>query len=530
MELPLLGGIGFVLWTLTYFIFAGLALGCLAWLIYEIPRRRPFVPLLVGYQLIAVTAAAADPANMLHDTIQQVDCALARIAGRESAGFHSLCFIGYMTRQYYLSALPSLLFGRSILLLNTGGNLYFLIGLPIFAAALRARLGATLRSDLITALALTFPLHSYWTSRLLVNFEQAAYPFSLTMLLGGLLLRWQQTRRRSLLALIGLVLNYLIFGYTPAIAVYFGAIPLLLFSSRPGDERTLCCGIAGATLLSFVLTFRFRPSMQLFYRSDMISSQDAWSMLGGLARQALPWVSEPQIWSAWFQPLFVISLAAALLGALGRGSFALAMWIALTFVAAVLAKGYVIQSPAHQLVSLRGLMRTPLVLPVFCVLFATSLQRAVQGRERWTSWPIGLALALYFVTGVAYRESVLEGNTPRKSLELPAAIGEALSERKRHPEVAVYIESKLWKLLVTPGTWSYFIPGIASLRPIGSCRELPLGEQTAIYIFRKGERCREAAEESGALGRMSALVGSFELHAELAVEVLCDNCVGEDGR
>ena len=104
--------------------------------------------------------------------------------------YTGMSFLNYPNKQYLIAALPAYLFGRSIITLHMGFSIPFLVGLITLYLGFRKIL-EIYKLDVLFALIpmymiLTFP----FISEYFLNFEQAIFPVSFTMIGLGLFINY----------------------------------------------------------------------------------------------------------------------------------------------------------------------------------------------------------------------------------------------------------------------------------------------------------------------------------------------------
>jgi len=193
------------------------------------------------------------------EAVQQVTEGLRLLRSRPGPDPFGTGFLGYPGRQYLLSALPSLVFGRGVAALRLGYGALYIVGYVAFLAATRQLLEARQaeRPRLLASLAgMLAALGSYplLYARL---FEQTLVPLALTFLfLAGL---------ASFLARPGLgaalvfawALGFMPYAYTPALASWMlgmAVLAVLVRSSGPAARRLL-----GGALAYGLVTFALAP-------------------------------------------------------------------------------------------------------------------------------------------------------------------------------------------------------------------------------------------------------------------------------
>lgn len=174
-------------------------------------------------------------------------------------GLFKMGFLGYPARQYLLAALPSYLWGKSLVALRMGFGALYLLGYVAFALGTWRYLESRSSPRPMLVAGLTGTLVSLGSYPLLFarTFEQTTVPMAVTFLfLGGLLLLL--SRPGPLPALwAAWALGFLPYAYTPAYGAWAFAMVLLgcLVLSRPARQRlplAVCLAYGAASFASSV--------------------------------------------------------------------------------------------------------------------------------------------------------------------------------------------------------------------------------------------------------------------------------------
>ena len=141
------------------------------------------------FSILAVLALAAlvgvtcgDFRTSSHEATQEIGCVISGLAQNPSWRFNANCFIGYPARQYFAPALPTLLFGRSLVALNLGNLRYLFVGVIAFVAGVRAIITDARVGDLAATLGIALLFHAGFFPYFFLTAEQSLYPLSLSLL------------------------------------------------------------------------------------------------------------------------------------------------------------------------------------------------------------------------------------------------------------------------------------------------------------------------------------------------------------
>lgn len=297
------------------------------------------------------------------------EAALQTAAGLSSfqvpdLNYTDVAFLNYANRQYVINALPSLLFGRSIVTLHLGYAIPFLIGLTLWFLELRAWLkecGFREEYALLPLYALpTFP----FITEYFMNFEQTLTPISFTLM--GLALLLRLYRNQDLPSIIGLsfVGGMCCNSYTPVLAffgflgfftVFFGLKALRKpVTSSSAHKALLCFGLFVQLIAYFIATLA-TP------QKSMISTvnQDV-SLFKAAFQSWFDFFSDTHVafFGIWLGAV-LLYLFFSCLGQLRLTDFFTAGWILLTVFFSSYMTGYTSYMKCHEI------QRNMLILPVF---------------------------------------------------------------------------------------------------------------------------------------------------------------------
>lgn len=263
----------FYVWILSYALVVGTVI---FWLVRHLAGIRSWslVDWLTNIGAVAVFAFIfiplsthlALPTSVHPEASRQVWCGYQKF--HESLGkfMYSWCFLGYNTRQYIPQALVREFFGAGPVQLNIVYLGYLLVGYLAFWLGLEKARQRGFGGSLLLLTALILPLQSYFYFFLTYANEQSVFPITLTLLLVGSLLMFAQSKSVWSFGVVLIVLQWLLFSYTPAVSVYFLGIALLVLVvwalTLSVSRRVI---IAGALVLWSIASF----AISLAHRNDI---------------------------------------------------------------------------------------------------------------------------------------------------------------------------------------------------------------------------------------------------------------------
>lgn len=339
--------------------------------------------LLIGYTVL-LTLFCSVIGNLSFSDISY-EAALQTAAGLSSFGepdfnYTGVAFLNYANRQYVINALPSFLFGRSIVTLHLGYALPFLIGMTLWFLELRCQLRIRdIREEyaLLPVYALvTFP----YVTEYFMNFEQTLTPISYTMMCLALLLRFYRKRDiigvLSLSFLGGMCCN----AYTPVLA-FFGF--LLFFLALWGirtlwQNRTALCsteksalpasGTGGSIVWELLVCFGLFVQLISYFAATLVTPQKSMistvkqeiSLFEVMITSWFDFFSDTQgtFWGIWLGVILLYLFFACLLQ-LTFYDFLAAGWMLLTVFFSSYMTGYTSYAKYHEI------QRNMLIIPIF---------------------------------------------------------------------------------------------------------------------------------------------------------------------
>lgn len=197
-------------------------------IILEDLKNKYFLGLLSIISVIIITLWGINSFTLLsvnHESTQQVAQALNNI---KEPDFHytKYSFLGYPSRQYIITALPSIIFGRNPITLRTGYAIPFLIGICLFYVGLRTTLKNNSYGHFFSAILIISITSFSYVVEFLKNYEQSILPISFTMqALGWFLISFN---KQTVIKIINLIWigSMLATSYTPGLGSW---ILLLIF-------------------------------------------------------------------------------------------------------------------------------------------------------------------------------------------------------------------------------------------------------------------------------------------------------------
>lgn len=458
-----------------FFSYLYLAVFAIYSLLYVISRRAIFTTGVIALFLFLLITNYVKPANISGEATIELTCALDQLKTSPDKGFRQTCMFGYPTRQYYLTAIPTLLFGRSLWTLSLGGSLYFILGLFIFCAGCLKFLKQHAYADIVTAGIVSAFFHFHFAMHFLFVFEQGNYPFSLALILAGSFLHFISKPRAIYLVPISLTLVYAIYSYTPSLTL----IPLAMLAiiylalAHKGYSWTI-----RFSLLSIIPVLLFYLSASLLFRHD-INIINTQTRSPELLRQDLIKAGQDFIFNRFSEP-FVSPLFIPILGliVLASASYAfgpipmvVSAWIVGTIVFSIVSRGYVYYGIDFRL------HRASVVLPIFLVQILYLVRSLPKAK-------IYSYLAVFFVvltTGITYQLNMLNSRNTHPHWALISSLPQntTRSNLYLHPDVSEYVSLS--------DTLRYFRPNISVL-PLPDTENCP-SEKGGIVLAPKGRAC-----------------------------------------
>jgi hypothetical protein len=390
------GKIGTVLWYVSFFLVALVAARFFLTLAYRALVRKQHMVTFVTVLILLVIIGwnTVDVRNVSGETTQEIQCALLHLQETEDWGYQHTCLFGYPARQFFIPALPSLLFGRSLFTLHIGSYLYFFVAVVLFATGMLHVFGKRPHADLVSASILTLILHVHYFNHFMTFYEQSIYPFLFGLTFFGFLFIFIRTHSYESLIMMGFTLQYMIFSYTPGLALFVFCIALLgyllIFTKSISLSRKWVLGIVLFVLISSI-------GATLFSRTDihLASSDRSYSLLLEDIREAAYLFVNPSHGTHMVSPFlfgpFLFFLAGSVFFFRDWKLCIASVWIGAVIFVAVVAKGY-----AYYDVDFR-LHRATVIFPVIFSMLVYLLNRI----DRWNMkmWHLAVLFGFIFVSG-----------------------------------------------------------------------------------------------------------------------------------
>jgi len=334
------------------------------------------------------------------ESTQQAAAGLANFKKRDW-NYTGFSFLGYPARQYLLTAIPSLFWGRNLIALRLGFIVPFLLGVFLFYFALRQSIFDPQTPSL--PLLATFSLFSFpYLLHYLRYYEQTIYPLSFTLQAVSWLILL--TKRQTFLNYFSLMWSGSMLAtlYTPGLAVWvllifwlFGLLVKEAWQKRM--ERAL---IFLVILLSLVVfgwcSFQTRKDISFSRQPERSSAR---IILGDLQQgYSLFFFSDKGVFiPPWLSlPLFVY-LFSSLCFTNGPGHLLIALWSVLVVGVSVYLKGYA--SPPPPLALHRAMVIIPVLIGGMSFWFSQLVRKK---RLLFTSRARRMFFSLLVITSLWY--------------------------------------------------------------------------------------------------------------------------------
>jgi hypothetical protein len=331
----------------------------------------------VGLVLFGVTGWAFTMIN--GETAQEVQSGYFFFTKFRDLGLFKMGFLGYPTRQYLLAALPSYVWGKSLVAMRMGYGTLYIVGYVAFLQGTWRYLESRNSPRPMLVASLTGTLVALGSYPLLYarTFEQTTVPISITFLfLAGLLLLL--SRPGPLPALwAAWALGFMPYSYTPAYGAWVFAMVLLvcLVLRRPQRQRLALavCLAYGAAAFAF--------SVALLIHENSVASKvkiggfDNLVFMDWLVRMSSGLHSTVGLEESLVPAPLLVGIVFALIHGMRRRDFRLAWicaWAAGCVVVSLALKGYCWRRPDFDI------QRAMFILPVL------SLAVGVYLSENWS--------------------------------------------------------------------------------------------------------------------------------------------------
>jgi hypothetical protein len=340
--IPALGMVGMVMHGTAIILLCLFALFRLWALVRSSFQRKSFFTLFVLIIWIGLIGFwAHDSRSLSGETTQETACAITHLTKSPDAGLHQTCLFGYPARQYLPQAVASLLFGRSLAVVNLAGSVYFLTGLLFFASSCVDFLGKSRRADVFTASAIALLFHFKFLNHFLFHFEQSIFPFSFGLMVVGLGLTLINRHHTALhWGTLGIVVLLLVHSYTPSLVLLGLIIPASLVSLVKRTTRSfLGVWLLAVCVLAVVLSLLYRQDLS-FTSASQRTAQELVQDVVQAHTHLLVGNEAPAFASPIAQGVFLAFFASLLVGLQGKKFLYVGWWAYAVIILAVISKGY----------------------------------------------------------------------------------------------------------------------------------------------------------------------------------------------
>lgn len=449
--LPLAGAVGTVLWLISYVYIIAFTLVA-GWDLVRTSKAAaaPFGIFVVVIYLVITVANVGTLRNFSSETAIEIGCAVHFLNAGGSLGFHQTCLFGYPMRQFLLPAMPTLAFGPSLVNMNVGSSVYFLVGVIIFAAGTTRLFRSAYIGNLVAALLLSAFLQLHWWEHFYLIFEQSIYPLSLALVLCGLFLYYRLGDERRSFPLIGLVLLWIVGSYPPSLAMYgLAALALVYVATVRPAVRVPAAVLFALSVVSLWVSLGYRQDLKIGSGSTMDVRGDLWLGFEHLIYQnyGIPWTTPFLVFP------MVVAVALAVSGALGRLAIPVGLWIAGVFAFAIISHGYSLNS-----IDVR-MHRALVAIPVLLTLVAVALSRRRLARMRRA---LEVLLLVFLLIGARYYADYRESIAPTPAIPFVSWLHAHVPDEgtSAHPVTMTLFPNSIPDLPGSLDSLRYFSPNV----------------------------------------------------------------------
>ena len=358
-------------------ILLGFAFVC-AWVVKSCARDKKLIPVSLGILSLLILCGNLRISDLSYEALIQLASGL-NLWKLPDLGITGKSFLGYPNKQYLLVSIPSLLFGRTIFNAQFGYALFFVIGLLVSYIAL-VRYTSSSRTGLIYVLwCLSFKYYSEYY----LYFEQSLLPIALMFFGLGFYLNWLRSNKKRWLYLLYLLLDLMVFSYTPSLAsvVLFVGFLILVKPSKSCIFVSFC---ACVSLILYVLTSKGSDSLNI--SSNIVDES---------IRYFESITSNTEFFGIMYS-VIVIYLILGICNKLGFMNYLVSYWCIAVIIASNLLKGY-----THYGLDKLLVQRAMLVLCVIALMICLKLQRLFD----WTPSSYIAIVAILFIIVAAHNFS-----------------------------------------------------------------------------------------------------------------------------
>lgn len=473
---------GMFLWIISFIFFFVFA----AKVLFEdlLNFKNLFTTLVTFILITVVFTNTVSSKNLSGETTQEINCFLNHWQLSTDRGFKQTCLFGYPARQFFLPALPSLIFGRSQFSLNFGGSLYFFLGIIIFAGGLLKYLEETGHKDILTALIISFIPHIYFFNSQMFMYEQSIYPFSLSLILSGLFLFFIYRPTKVKIYLMGLTVYYLIFSYTTSLALVFLSLLTGIFLIF---NKTLSLALK-KTMMMVIIVILFSLFFSFNIRHDLKITGEEFSvkiittnLIRILNHLFFSTEGKPLI-SPIFSPVFLFVSSFCLIEIKRVELFILACWSWLVIVFATISKGYTYYGLDYRL------FRTLIIFPVIFLIIARLIKENIDSKIKKTNL-IYFIFIFFLITGWVYQFNYLKTKEISRHLAIIRWLDNKIKKNQLNERGHIYISSEMMAEYISLNdSLQYFFPHMTYSILDKNCSNVDLSKNNTLFLLSQADK------------------------------------------
>lgn len=482
---PAFGKLGTALWFVSYVLLFVFTIKCLWFILQKTFKKESLITFVTLFiWLVIVAFHLTSWASLNGETTQEINCTLNHFQNSPDWGFSKTCLFGYPTRQYFLPALPSLIFDRSLLSLNLGGSLYFMMGIIIFAAGSIKFFNGKFAGDVLSGILLSFIFHIYFVNHFLFLFEQSIFSFSFALTASGLFLIYLREKSKEVLFLCGIINFYLIYSYTPSLALVFLIIAVLIHQAFINVKlRKALIFVALITLVSFYISLSTRGDINL-----VETNRAHWQVIEDAARGIVHMIFSNQgtpALSSFLNIFFLMFVFSSLVFLFGWKAAAIAIWFIGVVILSVASKGYTYYGIDFRL------HRATVIFPVFFAALAVVIQKLLPTINRLHILLL-IIWVFFLTTGFCFQNALLKSRPVSPHVKIINYINHNALIGK-NDRVTIYIDSRLTAYISLNDTLQYFLPNTGTvINEDGKCEFIKENAATKmLYLTLQNSQCRE---------------------------------------
>lgn len=431
-------------------------------------KKRNFLGLIAIIIACLITLYKVSSFQSLnHESTQQLAAAFENIK-KDDFHYPNASFLGYPSRQYLITALPSFILGKSPLACNLGYAFPFILGIFLFYVGLKKTLDDNQWGDILSSLAIISLTTSPYIVEFLLHFEQATLPLAFSLQAIGWYLALVQSPsffKKINLIWIGTLLST---TYTPGLSSWVLLLIMIGINIfRKIKNKHFINGATWACCFLVIISFGINS---FFSRDDLSFKDDLFFNLGnkrtmitasrnridrGLAGYKLFFFSDPKSFLGSFLALPVyFYLAFSFLGLNGLTHFLISLWSILTVGFSVYLVGYADPPPTL------SIHRAMIVVPVIVTGLASTLSKH---SERLRHFSLG-SLYIFFVLAVLFSFKNLHQTIKAKRADIRINLvadiidQSELLKRNNQKIANVVVFSKRTEMASTGDFLKYFFP------------------------------------------------------------------------